>query len=83
MESYVIASISISVIIFIVNMVIYMRSKDERKTRYRCDGCGKVIEGDVIRITEKELSQPLDYCTQECKKKNLSMDRIKFGKSQE
>ncbi|NOQ74832.1 MAG: hypothetical protein GQ574_22650 [Crocinitomix sp.] len=80
MELHQIASASITVISVIVTLVLGFRSEKVKIKRIICDGFQIQIKGEFIRVTEDELTQPLDYCTQTCKKKNLSMDRIKFGK---
>lgn len=68
------------VIILAIILIVYVVNKDkQKKRRVICDGCGVKIDGKFIRVTEADLSQPLDYCSEQCKIDHIDRDRIKFA----
>ena len=76
-------------IILLIIIIIVVKAANKKKIngaasvavnkKITCDGCGERIEGKFIRIKEKDLTQPIDYCSEKCKHTNLERDRIKFA----
>ncbi|MFT5822692.1 MAG: hypothetical protein ACI8ZM_003948 [Crocinitomix sp.] len=76
MELHEIAAAIITGVSFITGLVFSYRREKVQIKRIIYDGCQVQINAKFIRVTEDELTQPIDYCSETCKKKNLSMDRI-------
>ena len=77
-------AVVISVIFTFIKIVKFFtridRNNKAPRIIYRCDGCGKTINGKFIRVTEDNLEQPLDYCSKLCKQRNFNLQNNNFKK---
>ena len=71
--------LAILILIGIIILVVQSDKKKKQVKRITCDGCKNVISGEFIRITEEHLTQPLDYCSKECKELHIKRDREMFA----
>ncbi|MFT5822691.1 MAG: hypothetical protein ACI8ZM_003947 [Crocinitomix sp.] len=76
-------------LILIVILIVFLainKGRNEKSNKrnaldipVKCTGCAILIEGRLIRITGPELTQPLHYCSEQCKLDHIDRDIDKFA----